>query len=87
MISVQPLALVDWLIPCGIDTVAMASTGVYGVPLFERLEPRGLAPYSVNARHVKTVPGCQRDWNDTQWLQTLHALALLQGSCRLDAEM
>jgi transposase len=78
-------ALVDWLLQCGIDTVVMASTGVYWVPVFELLEQRGIQPSLVNARHVKTVPGRKSDGNDAQWLQTLHALGLLQGSCRPDA--
>ncbi len=79
-------ALVDCLRQCGIYTVVMESTGVYGVPVFELLEQRGIQPYLVNARHVKTVPGRKSDWNDAQWLQKLHALGLLQGSFRPDAE-
>jgi len=79
-------ALVDWLLQCGIDTVVMASTGVYWVPVFELLEQRGIQPYLVNARHVKTVPGRKSDWNDAQWLQKLHALGLVQGSFRPEAE-
>jgi transposase len=80
-------ALVAWLLHCGIDTVAMESTGVYWVPIFELLEQHGIHPYLVNARHVKTVPGRKSAWNDAQWLQKLHALGLLQGSFRPDAEM
>jgi transposase len=80
-------ALVDWLIQCGIDTVAMESTGVYWVPVFELLEQGGIQPYLVNARHVKTVPGRKSDWNDAQWLQKLHGLGLLHASFRPDAEM
>lgn len=80
-------ALVDWLLQCGIDTGAMESTGVYWVPIFELLELRGIKPYLVNARHVKTVPGRKSDWNDAQWLQKLHTLGLLQSSFRPDAEM
>jgi hypothetical protein len=76
--------LVDWLVACQIDTVAMESTGVYWVPLYELLEQRGIIPYLVNARHVKTVPGRKSDWNDAQWLQKLHALGLLQASFRPD---
>ena len=78
-------ALVDWLLPCGIDTVAMESTGVYWVPVFELAEQHGIHPSLVHARHVKTVPGRKSDWNDAQWRQTLHALGLLQGSLRPDA--
>lgn len=79
--------LVDWLVQCGIDTVAMESTGIYWVPVFELLEQQGITPYLVNARHVKTVPGRKTDWNDAQWLQKLHRLGLLQGSFRPDAEI
>src|SRR5215216_2761513 len=80
-------ALVAWLLECGIDTVAMESTGVFWIPLYELLEAAGITPYLVNARHVKTVPGRKTDWNDAQWLQKLHALGLLQGSFRPDAEI
>jgi transposase len=81
------LALVDWLLACGIDTVAMESTGVFWIPIYELLEQHGMRPYLVNARHVKTVPGRKSDWNDGQWLQKLHMLGLLQGSFRPDAEI
>jgi transposase len=80
-------ALVAWLIACGIDTVAMESTGVFWIPIYELLEAAGIVPYLVNARHVKTVPGRKTDWNDAQWLQKLQALGLLQGSFRPDAEI
>src|SRR4051812_22143729 len=80
-------ALVAWLLACGIDTVALESTGVYWVPIYELLEQHGIIPYLVNARHVKTVPGRKSDWNDAQWLQKLHALGLLAASFRPDAEI
>jgi transposase len=80
-------ALVAWLLACGIDTVAMESTGVFWIPIYELLETTGIVPYLVNARHIKTVPGRKTDWNDAQWLQKLHALGLLQGSFRPDAEI
>jgi len=80
-------ALAAWLVACGIDTVAMESTGVFWIPLYELLEQYGIVPYLVNARHVKTVPGRKTDWNDAQWLQKLHALGLLQASFRPDAEI
>jgi len=75
-------ALADWLQACGIDTVAMESTGVYWVPLFQILEDRGIQVYLVNARHVKNVPGRKSDVSDCQWLQYLHAVGLLRGSFR-----
>jgi transposase len=80
-------ALVAWLVACGIDTVAMESTGVFWIPIYELLEAAGITPYLVNARHVKTVPGRKTDWNDAQWLQKLHALGLLQASFRPDGEI
>ncbi len=79
--------LVQWLVACRVDTVAMESTGVYWVPLYEMLEAAGIKPFLVNARHVKTVPGRKSDWNDAQWLQKLHAAGLLRDSFRPDAEM
>ena len=79
--------LAAWLVACGIDTVAMESTGVFWIPIYELLEQHGMVPYRVNARHVKTVPGRKTDWNDAQWLQKLHAFGLLQACFRPDAEI
>src|SRR5512137_1176462 len=79
--------LVAWLVENHVDTVAMESTGVYWIPLFELLETRGLQVYLVNARHVKHVPGRKSDVLDCQWLQKLHSLGLLSPSFRPDAEM
>ena len=61
-------ALADWLKECGVKTVAMESTGVYWIPLFQILEERGFEVYLVNARHVKNVPGRRTDVSDCQWL-------------------
>ena len=66
--------LADWLEACGVDTVAMESTGVYWIPLFELLESRGFTVLLVNARHVKNVSGRKSDVLDCQWLQQLHDL-------------
>lgn len=79
-------ALVDGLLQCGIASGVMASTGGYGGPGFARLEPRGIQPSLGHARQVKTVPGRTRDGHDAPWLQTLHALRLVQGAVRPDAE-
>lgn len=73
-------ALVDWLQACGIKTVAMESTGVYWIPLYELLEERGIEAFVVNARHLKNVPGRKTDVCDAQWIQTLHSYGLLAGS-------
>jgi len=79
--------LVDWVVACGVDTVAMESTGVYWIPVFELLEARGLKVYLVNARQLKHVPGRKSDYQDCQWIQKLHRLGLLASSFRPDAEM
>lgn len=75
-------ALADWLKQCGITTVAMESTGVYWIPLFQILEERGFEVCLVNARHVKNVPGRRTDVSDCQWLQFLHLVGLLKASYR-----
>jgi transposase len=74
--------LADWLQAVGITSVAMESTGVYWIPVFEILEARGFAVLLVNARDVKQVPGRKTDVNDAQWLQQLHQYGLLRGSFR-----
>ena len=75
-------ALADWLEACGVRTVAMESTGVFWIPLFQILEARGFEVCLVNARHVKHVPGRKTDITDCQWLQYLHAVGLLTASFR-----
>jgi transposase len=75
-------ALADWLKQCGVDTVAMESTGVYWIPLYELLEARGFEVRLVDARRVKNVPGRKTDVLDCQWLQQLHTYGLLGGAFR-----
>jgi len=72
--------MADWLTSVGIKTIAMESTGVYWIPVFEILEARGFEVLLVNARAVKNVPGRKTDVNDAQWLQQLHQYGLLRGS-------
>ena len=74
--------LVKWFLACGVRSVAMESTGVYWIPLFQLLEEAGLKVCLVNARHVKNVPGRKSDVRDCQWLQYLHSVGLLRGSFR-----
>lgn len=69
-----------WLKACGIDSIAMESTGVYWIPIFQVLESYGFEIVLVNARHVKNVPGRKTDVQDCQWLQYLHSVGLLSGS-------
>jgi transposase len=75
-------AMADWLKSCRIETVAMESTGVYWIPVFQILESRGFEVKLVNAHYVKTVPGRKTDVLDCQWLQQLHTYGLLAGSFR-----
>jgi transposase len=79
--------LADWLQGCGIDTVAMESTGVYWVPIYQILENHGFEVYLVNARHVQNVPGRKTDVLDCQWLQQLHSFGLLSASFRPNDEI
>ena len=75
-------ALADWLKQCGIQTVAMESTGVYWIPLYELLVERGFEVRLVDARQAKNVPGRKTDVLDCQWLQELHTYGLLRGAFR-----
>ena len=75
-------ALRDWLKACHVTTVAMESTGVYWIALFQILEAAGLEVCLVNARHCKNLPGRKTDVQDCQWLQQLHSVGLLRGSFR-----
>ncbi len=79
--------LADWLRDCGVDTVAMESTGVYWIPLFELLDARGFTVLLVNARHVKNVSGRKSDVLDCQWLQQLMSYGLLRGAFRPDDQV
>ena len=79
--------LADWLVACGVKTVAMEATGVYWIPIYEVLEARGLEVLLVNARHVRNVPGRKSDVADCEWLQELHSVGLLRGSFRPTAEI
>jgi transposase len=79
--------LADWLVACGIKTVAMEATGVYWIPVYEILEAHGLEVLLVNARHIKNVPGRKSDVSDCEWLQELHGVGLLRGSFRPAADI
>jgi transposase len=76
------VALAEWLERCHVRTVAMESTGVFWIPLFQLLESRGLEVYLVNAHHIKNVPGRKSDVSDCQWIQFLHSVGLLKASFR-----
>lgn len=74
--------LADWLAEQGVESVAMESTGVYWVAVFEILEGRGFEVLLVNTRQLTRVPGRKTDMLDCQWIQLLHSCGLLQGSFR-----
>ncbi|WP_454743710.1 IS110 family transposase [Cupriavidus necator] len=80
-------AVADWLLACGVDTVALESTGVYWIPVYEVLEQHGLTVWLVDARQMKYVPGRKSDVLDCQWLQKLMSLGLLRGAFRPDHEV
>jgi transposase len=79
--------LADWLMACRITTVAMESTGVYWIPVYEILEARGIRACVVNARHMKNVPGRRTDWHECQWIQMLHSVGLLRAGFRPEGEV
>jgi transposase len=80
-------ALATWLLGCGVDTVALESTGVYWIPVYEVLEQHGLKVWLVDARQMKYVPGRKSDVQDCQWLQKLMSLGLLRAAWRPSAEV
>src|SRR5437773_12015931 len=71
--------MADWMKRCGIETVAMESTGVYWIPAFQILESKGIEVFLVNARQAKNVSGRKTDMLDCQWLRILHSYGLLPG--------
>ena len=75
-------ALADWLKACGVKIVAMESTGVYWIPLYELLESRGFEVMLVDARQVKNVSGRKSDVLDCQWMQQLLSYGLLKAAFR-----
>jgi transposase len=79
--------MAEWLKTCRIDTVAMQSTGVYSIPLYDILTQHGIRVVLVNARHTKNVPGRKSDVQECQWLMKLHTYGLLRDSFRLEERM
>ncbi|MGB7846626.1 MAG: IS110 family transposase [Candidatus Acidiferrum sp.] len=80
-------AMGDWLKQCGIRTVAMQSTGVYWIAVYDILEEAGLQVYLVNARETKNLPGRKSDVQESQWLMKLHTYGLLRNSFRPSQEI
>lgn len=79
--------LAQWLKQCGVTTVAMESTGVYWIPLYQLLQDYGFTVKLVNARHVRHVPGRKSDVQDCQWLQQLESFGLLTASFRPEGQI
>ena len=79
--------LADWLLACGVDVVALESTGAYWIPVYEVLEQRGLKAWLVDARQVKYVPGRKSDVQDCRWLQRLMSYGLLRAAFRPGADV
>ncbi|HEX2714186.1 MAG TPA: IS110 family transposase, partial [Candidatus Acidoferrales bacterium] len=79
--------LANWLQSCGVKTVALQSTGVYWIPLYEILEDHGFEVYLVNARHTKNLPGRKSDVQESQWLLKLHTYGLLSNSFQPPSEI
>lgn len=80
-------ALANWLEACRIETVAMESTGVLWIPIYEILQERGFAVCLVNAQATKNVSGRKNDVLDCQWIQQLHTYGLFQASFRPPADI
>lgn len=81
------LRLKNWLVEHHITTVAMESTGIYWIPLYEILEDAGFDVKLINARHISNVPGRKTDVLDCQWIQRLHSYGLLQGAFQPDQDI
>jgi transposase len=79
--------MADWLVSIGIKTVAMESTGVYWIPVYEVLQSHGLEVIVANAREARAVPGRKSDVSDAQWLQRLHSCGLLRPSFRPERDI
>lgn len=79
--------MAEWLKSHGVKTVAMQSTGVYWIALYEILEEGGLEVYLVNARGTKNLPGRKSDVPECQWLRKLHPYGLLRNAFRPPEEI
>jgi len=85
--TVDLQAIGRWLKGCQVKSVAMESTGVYWIPLFEELERQGFECLLVSSRSLRRAPGRKSDIQDAQWIQTLHSYGLLESSFRPQGEL
>ena len=74
--------MAQWMVACGIKSVAIESTGVYWIPIADVLEAYGLKVCVTDARGMKNVPGRRTDWHECQWIQYLHSVGLLRAAFR-----
>lgn len=81
------LSISQWLKKCGIETVAMESTGIYWLQLYLLLEANGFEVFLVNAKYVKNVTGRKDDDEDSEWIQRLHSYGLLSNSFQPKGEI
>ncbi len=72
--------MADWLKAHKVTDIAMESTGVYWIPVYEALASHGFNVVLVDARLAKALPGRKTDVQDCQWIRDLHMYGLLQ-SC------
>ena len=79
--------MAEWLVRCGVTTVAMESTGVYWIPVYDVFEKHGLQVCLVNPRNMKNVPGKRTDFHECQWIQYLHSIGVLHAAFRPDSEV
>jgi transposase len=85
--TVDLQAIGKWFREHGVKTVAMESTGVYWIPLFEELEREGFQCLLISSRSLRKVAGQKTDVEDAQWIQTLHSYGLLKGSFRPQGDL
>lgn len=85
--TVDLQGLAQWMKSYHIQTVAMESTGVYWIPLFEELERQGFECLLISSRSLRRVAGRKSDISDAQWIQTLHTYGLLEGSFRPQGDL
>ncbi|MFZ5885221.1 MAG: IS110 family transposase, partial [Chloroflexota bacterium] len=85
--TVDLKAISEWFHQHGVETVAMESTGVYWIPLFEELERQGFECLLISSRSLRKVAGQKTDVEDAQWIQTLHSYGLLKGSFRPEGDL
>jgi len=79
--------MANWLVRIGVETVAMQSTGVYWIALYDILAERGIKVFLVNAGDTKNLPGRKTDIQECQWLLKLHTFGLLRNSFRPEEEI